>query len=111
MHKNEEVRVLLEGAHIRWRWQYYFHILLNEEGYKSIVLGELKYSERYLDFRYCRRISVGEVEWAMRRMNNGKATGPDDIPMKFWKSEGKAGLKRLSRLFNIIFRSNKMHEE
>uniref|UniRef100_A0A1U7UYI2 Uncharacterized protein LOC104213306 n=1 Tax=Nicotiana sylvestris TaxID=4096 RepID=A0A1U7UYI2_NICSY len=86
--KDEEGRVLLEGAHIRQRWQSYFHRLLNEEGDRGIVLEELEYSERQQDFGYCRRIRVGEVVGAIRRMSGGRATGPDEIPVEFWKSVG-----------------------
>ncbi|XP_070008391.1 uncharacterized protein [Nicotiana sylvestris] len=37
--KDEDVRVLMEDAQIRQRWQSYFHNLLNEEGDGNIVLG------------------------------------------------------------------------
>ncbi|XP_075098962.1 uncharacterized protein LOC142175860 [Nicotiana tabacum] len=109
--KDEEGRVLVERAHIRQTWQSYFHKLLNEEGYRSIVLGELEYSERYRDFGYCRRIQVREVVGAMRRMSRGKATGPDEISMEFWKNAGKEGLQWLARLFNDIFRIKNMPDE
>ncbi|XP_019250966.1 PREDICTED: uncharacterized protein LOC109229872 [Nicotiana attenuata] len=105
--KDEEGRVLLEGAQIRQIWQAYFHKLLNEEGDRGIALGELEYSERQRDFGYCRRIRVGEVEEAMRRKSRGRATGPDEIPVEFWKSVGKEGLDWLARLFNVIFRTKK----
>nr|XP_016484574.1 PREDICTED: uncharacterized protein LOC107805102 [Nicotiana tabacum] len=109
--EDEEGRVLLERAQIRQRWQFYFHKLLNEERDKGIVLGELEYSERQQDFGYSRRIRVGEVVGAMRRMSRGRATGPDEIPVEFWKSAGKEGVEWLARLFNIIFRTKKMLEE
>ncbi|XP_070044993.1 uncharacterized protein [Nicotiana tomentosiformis] len=109
--KNEEGRVLLDKGLIRWRWQTYFHSLLNEEGDRSIILGDLKLSGSHYDFGYCRRIRVNEVEGAMRKMSRGKATGPDKIPVKFWKSAGKTGLEWLTKLFNIIFRTKKMPEE
>ncbi|XP_070045939.1 uncharacterized protein [Nicotiana tomentosiformis] len=66
--KDKEGRVLLEGAQIRQRWQSYFPKLLNEEVDRSIVLGELEYSERQRDFGYCRRIRVGEDEGDARRV-------------------------------------------
>ncbi|XP_070039503.1 uncharacterized protein [Nicotiana tomentosiformis] len=109
--KDEEGRVLLDEWLIRRRWQTYFHSLLNEEGDRSIVLGDLELSGSRCDFGYCRRIRVDEVEGAMRKMSRGKATVPDEIPMEFWKSAGKAGLEWLTTLFNVIFRTNKMPEE
>ncbi|XP_070054525.1 uncharacterized protein [Nicotiana tomentosiformis] len=109
--KDEEGRVLLDEGLIRRRWQTNFHSLLNEEGYKSIVLGDLELFGSRCDFGYCRRIRVDEVEGAMRKMSKGKATRPNEIPMEFLKSAGKAGLEWLTRIFNVIFRIKKMPEE
>lgn len=41
--KDKVALVLMEDSHIRQIWQTYFRKLLNEEGYKSIVLGELRH--------------------------------------------------------------------
>lgn len=43
--KDEEDKVLAEETVIEQRWQAYFHKLLNEDGDKDIVLGELEHSE------------------------------------------------------------------
>nr|XP_016454439.1 PREDICTED: uncharacterized protein LOC107778663 [Nicotiana tabacum] len=87
--KDEDDKVLVEEACIRRRWQEYFHRLLNEEGDRNIVLGELENSESRRDFGFCRRISCEEVDVAIRKMSRGKATGPDEIPVKFWKEAGR----------------------
>ncbi|XP_070045748.1 uncharacterized protein [Nicotiana tomentosiformis] len=105
--KNEECRVLLDDGLIRRRWRAYFHSLLNEEGDKSIVLGNLELSGSHCDFGYYRQIRVDEVEGAMRKMSRGKATR-FEIAVEFWKSAGKASLEWLTRLFNVIFRTKKM---
>ncbi|KAF3641352.1 (+)-neomenthol dehydrogenase [Capsicum annuum] len=76
--KGEDGRVLVEDAHIKKRWREYFHGLLNEEGDKSIELGELEHSEERRDFSYCRRFKVEEVREAICTMLRGKVTGPDD---------------------------------
>ncbi|XP_075083461.1 uncharacterized protein LOC142167199 [Nicotiana tabacum] len=81
--KDEEGRVLMEEAQSKQRWQSYFHRLLNEEGDKNIELGELGHSKSHQDFRYCGRIEVEEVVGAMHKMSQGKATGPDEIPVEF----------------------------
>jgi len=47
----------------------------------------------------------------MRKMPNGKAEGPDQIPVEVWKCSGKEGLEWLTELFNVIFRTAKMPEE
>ena len=44
-------------------------------------------------------------------MANGKAEGPDQIPVEVWKCLGEASLEWLSELFNVIFRTAKMPRE
>ncbi|PHT81037.1 Nuclear pore complex protein NUP93A [Capsicum annuum] len=56
--KGEDGRVLVEDGHIKKRWQSYFHRLLNDEGDRAIVLGELEHSEECRDFSYCRRFKI-----------------------------------------------------
>ncbi|XP_070004261.1 uncharacterized protein [Nicotiana sylvestris] len=109
--KDEDGKVLMDKALSRRRWQTYFHKLLNEERDRHIVLGELEHSESRRDFGYYRRITTYEVEGAMRKMCRGRATGPDEIPVKFWKSAGRVGLKWLTGLFNVIFKTKKIPEE
>ncbi|XP_009783965.2 uncharacterized protein [Nicotiana sylvestris] len=109
--KNEEGRVLMEEDHIRRRWQTYLPKFLNEEGDRDIMLGNLEHSEMHQDFGYCRRIRVEEVRGPMRKMHRGRVTRPDEIPVKFWKNVGRAGLEWLSRLFNVIFRTKNMPVE
>ncbi|XP_070043031.1 uncharacterized protein [Nicotiana tomentosiformis] len=79
--KDGDGRVLMEDSQIKKRCQTYFHKLLNEEGDRDIVLGELEHFESHRDFGYCRRIKVKEVVRAMSKMSRGRATGPDEIPM------------------------------
>ncbi|XP_070056638.1 uncharacterized protein [Nicotiana tomentosiformis] len=85
-------RVLIGEAQIKRRWQTYFHRLMNEDGDRDIVLGVLGHSMSHRDFGYCRRIRVEEVVGAMHKMSRGRATGPDEIPVEFWRSVGRAGL-------------------
>jgi len=80
---------------------------LNEDGNKDIVLGDLGSSESRSDFVYCGRIRVEEVVGARRKMSRGRATGPGEIPVEFWKSVGRAGLEWLTKLFNVIFRKKR----
>ncbi|XP_019258341.1 PREDICTED: uncharacterized protein LOC109236607 [Nicotiana attenuata] len=68
-------------------------------------------SESHRDIRYCRRIKVGEVVGAMRKISRGRATGLDEIPIEFWRCAGKAGLEWLTGLFNDIFRTKRMPDE
>ncbi|XP_060184057.1 uncharacterized protein LOC132613816 isoform X1 [Lycium barbarum] len=109
--KDEHGKVLVEETLIKQRWQSYFHKLLNEEGERDIVLGDLEHTGRRHDFGYCRSIKVEEVKGAVRRMRRGRATGPDEIPGEFWKSASSTGLEWLTRLFNVIFKTATMPEE
>nr|XP_009802765.1 PREDICTED: uncharacterized protein LOC104248237 [Nicotiana sylvestris] len=77
----------------------------------NIVLGEWDNPGSQRDFGFCRRIRSKEVEGEMWKMSRGKADGPDEIPIEILKEAGQAGLEWLTRLFNIIFRGNKMPEE
>ena len=47
----------------------------------------------------------------MKRMKEGKAMGPDGIPIKVWRCLGDIAIVWLTKMFNNIFRSNKMPEE
>ncbi|VFQ96540.1 unnamed protein product [Cuscuta campestris] len=44
-------------------------------------------------------------------MRNGRALGPDEIPMEFWKHAGRGGWVWLTKLFNVIFRTARMPDE
>uniref|UniRef100_A0A1S4B021 Craniofacial development protein 2-like n=1 Tax=Nicotiana tabacum TaxID=4097 RepID=A0A1S4B021_TOBAC len=109
--KGEDGRVLMGDSQVKLRWQAYFKDLLNEEGDRNIELGELGHSEQHKDFGYCRRIRVEEAMRALRRMSSGRATGPDEIPVEFWKCMGRSGVEWLTRLFNAIFRTKRMPDE
>lgn len=44
-------------------------------------------------------------------MKGGKTMGPDCIPIEAWKGLGDIAIVWLTKLFNLIFRANKMPEE
>ena len=46
------------------------------------------------------RISREEIEESVKRQNNGRATGPDDIPFEFYKNGGEMVIDRMTELFN-----------
>ena len=58
-----------------------------------------------------RRIQESEVREALKRMKGGKAMGPDGIPIEVWRCLGDIAIVWLTKLFNHIFRSNKMSDE
>jgi hypothetical protein len=58
-----------------------------------------------------RRIQEFKVREALKRMKGGKAMGPDGIPIEVWRCLGDIVIVWLTKLFNHIFRSNKMPDE
>ena len=56
-------------------------------------------------------IQESEVREALKMMKGGKAMGPDGIPIKVWRCLGDIAIVWLTKLFNHIFRSNKMPNE
>ena len=57
------------------------------------------------------KISKEEVRENRKRMKNGKAVGPDDIPVKVWKCLGEIALEFLRKLYNRTMESERMPEE
>jgi hypothetical protein len=57
------------------------------------------------------RIQESEVKDALKRMKGGKAMGPDGIFIEVWRSLGDVAIVCLTKLFNLIFLSNKMPDE
>jgi hypothetical protein len=58
-----------------------------------------------------RRIQEYEVKDALKRMKGGKTMGPDGIPIEVWRSLRDVMIVWLTKLFNLIFQSNKMPDE
>jgi hypothetical protein len=58
-----------------------------------------------------RRIQESEVKVALKRMKGGNAMSSDRIPIEVWRSLGDVAIILLTKLFNLIFRSNKMSDE
>jgi hypothetical protein len=58
-----------------------------------------------------RRIQESEVKDALKRMKGGKAMDLDGMPIEVWKTLGDVAIIWLTKLFNLIFRSNKIHDE
>ncbi|VFQ65981.1 unnamed protein product [Cuscuta campestris] len=107
--KDSDGRVLVETAKVAKRWGEYFSELLNAGGDQRLVLDELGHpgASRV----YCRRICLEEVVQALRVMRNGRAVGPDEIPVEFWKHAGRDAWVWLTKLFNVIPRTAWMPDE
>jgi hypothetical protein len=57
------------------------------------------------------RIQESEVKDALKRMKGGKVMGSDGISIKVWRSLGDIAIVWLTKLFNLIFQSNKIPDE
>ena len=47
-------------------------------------------------------ITSAYIEMALRNMKNGKAFGPDNLPVEVWKSLGRTGVTFLKEALNKI---------
>ena len=47
-------------------------------------------------------INNAYIEMALRNMKNGKATGPDNLPVEVWKGLGRTGVNFLKEALNKI---------
>ncbi|XP_019232496.1 PREDICTED: uncharacterized protein LOC109213191 [Nicotiana attenuata] len=96
--KDDEGRVLLEGAQIRQRWQSYFHRLLNEERDRGIVLGELEHSERKKkmpeEWRRSTMIPLYKNKGDVQNCNNYRGIKLLSHVMKVWESVIEGRLMR-----------------
>ena len=107
--KDEMDQLLVKGQDIKQRWQRYFDNLFNGEN--ETMDTQLDDSFDDLNRCFVRRIQESEVKEALKRMKGGKAMGPDGIPIEVWKCLGDIAIVWLTKLFNHIFRSNKMPDE
>jgi hypothetical protein len=58
-----------------------------------------------------RRIQESDVKDALKRIKGGKTMDLDGIPIELWRILGDTAIVWLTKLFNLIFRLNKMSDE
>jgi hypothetical protein len=107
--KDETKRLLTKDDDIKNRWREYFDKLFNEDSGSSSI--ELDISSDDLNRLFMRRIQESDVKDALKRMKGSNAMGPDGIPIEVWRCCGDVAIVWLTKLFNLIFRSNKMLDE
>jgi hypothetical protein len=90
-------------------WREYFNKLFNEDSGSSSI--ELDISLDDLNRQFMRRIQESKVKDALKRMKGGKVMGPDGILMEVLRTLRDVAIVWLTKLFNLIFRSNKMPDE
>jgi hypothetical protein len=101
--KDETDRLLVKDDEIKNRWREYF----DESEKTAIELDDLVDTNR----RFVRKIQESEMKEDLKKIKTGKVLGPDDIPIEVWRCLGDIAIVWLTKLFNIIFRSNKMPDE
>jgi hypothetical protein len=102
--KDETDRLLVKDNEIKDIWREYFDKLFNGENEGSILELDDSFDDSN---RHCvRRIHEAEIVNALKRIKGDKGMGPDGIPM-----EVETSIVWLTKLFNLIFQSNKMPEE
>jgi hypothetical protein len=107
--KDEREWFLTKDKDIKNRWQEYFDKLFNEDSGNSSI--ELDISLDDLNRQFVCRIQESEVKDALKRMKGGKVMGSDGISIKVWRSLGDIAIVWLTKLFNLIFQSNKIPDE
>ncbi|XP_061605912.1 uncharacterized protein LOC133466337 isoform X1 [Phyllopteryx taeniolatus] len=79
--KDRDGNMLTCARSVLARWKEYFEELMNEENEKEGRVEEASVVDQEVAM-----IRKGEVRKALKRMKNGKAVGPDDIPVEVWKT-------------------------
>jgi hypothetical protein len=72
---------------------------------------KLDISSDDLNKQFVCRIQESEIKDALKRMKGGKTMGPNGIHIEVWRSLEDVAIVYLTKLFNLIFRSNKMPDE
>ena len=104
--KDEVGIVLTEDKKIRNRWKGYFEKLMNEENDWNGVL-----ESKPLNQGLVRKVNVDEVRAAVNGMKNGKALGPDGIPVEVWKLLRMDGWTWLALFFNKLLLEEAIPDE
>jgi hypothetical protein len=90
-------------------WREYFDKLFNEDSGSSSI--ELDISSDDLNRQFVRRIQESEVKDTLKRMKGGKVMSPDGLPIEVCRTLRDVAIVCLTKLFNLIFRSNKKPDE
>jgi hypothetical protein len=72
------------------RWQEYFDKFFNEDSGSSSI--ELDISSNDLNRQFVCRIQESEVNDTLKMMKEGKAMGPNEIPIEVWRSLGDVAI-------------------
>ena len=83
--KDEEGNVLVVNGDINERWKNYFYKFFNDKQTMRIDMKNLIIQEENQNFFFCHQIRKVEVKKALKKIDNEKAIGPDNISIEIWK--------------------------
>ena len=106
MMKDKDGKVMTDEESVLRIWKEYYKGLMNEENERERKENDGKRVNLEVE-----KISKEEVRENMKRVKNGKAVGPDDIPVEVWKCIGEIALEFLAKLHNRTMESERMPEE
>ena len=86
--KDENSNVMVNFEAVLKRWKEYFEKLMNEENNTDPRTKEPEVVNEEIS---C--VSREEVKNVLRRMKQGKAIGPDELPVEVWRVHRKDGNK------------------
>ena len=104
--KSKDGKVLVDEEEVVGRWREYFNELMNVENEREERAGEELAIHAEVE-----NITREEVRKALSKMKNGKAVGPDGIPIEAWKHLGELAVEFLTTQFNNILENEEMPEE
>ena len=103
--KDKDGNVLRKERDIIERWKEYFESLLNEENERFLR------GDGHANYEPVTEITRAEVRVALGKMKNGKAVGPDGIPVEAWKALDEEGIDILWLLMKKIVDSETIPEK
>ena len=103
--KDKDGNVLRKERDIIVRWKEYFESLLNEEN-ERVLRGD-----GHSNYGPVTEITRAEVKVALAKMKNGKAVGPDGIPVEAWKALDEEGIDILWVLMRKIMETETIPEK
>ena len=106
MMKDKDGKVMTDEESVLRIWKEYYKGLMNEENERERRENDGERVNLEVE-----KISKEEVRENMKMMKNGKAVGPDDIPVEVWKCLGEIALEFLTKLYNRTMESERIPEE
>ena len=110
--KDENGNMLTKEQQVRRRWSDYFDKLLNDSEEREAELSVLgRDGIRLQRIVESERISVEEVEKALKKMKSGKASGVDGVGVEMLKEGGESMIEWLVRIYNVCLEEGNVPDD